>query len=173
MQLRCTYCQTMFALSRDEMLAALEHMEEEKLRYYDAHCPKCRRANRVDQFKLQMAYPSWKADLKAIAKQSAEPPAPALKPALPSKATVPQKAVALKKATTHKKAAAPKKAAASQSKKGKTAMSPVTKTPSPSPLKKTPSPDKSKTKPTPSSIKKTPSPSPLKKTPSPNDKKKK
>ena len=32
MQLRCTFCQTMFALSREEMLAALEHMEENQSR---------------------------------------------------------------------------------------------------------------------------------------------
>lgn len=73
MQLRCTYCQTMFALSRDEMLAALDHLEEQKLKYYDAHCPKCRRANRVDRSKLELAYPNWKADLKALAKQAAAP----------------------------------------------------------------------------------------------------
>lgn len=71
MQLRCTYCQTMFALSRDEMLAALEHMESQKLKYYDAHCPKCRRANRVDRSKLQLAYPNWKSDLKTLAKKAA------------------------------------------------------------------------------------------------------
>ncbi|MBN2385774.1 MAG: hypothetical protein JXB85_02055 [Anaerolineales bacterium] len=77
MQLRCTYCQTMFALSRDEMLAALEHLTAEKLKYYDAHCPKCRRANRVEQFKLQMAYPNWKADLKAMAKETSTEATPA------------------------------------------------------------------------------------------------
>lgn len=71
MQLRCTYCQTMFAISRDEMLAALEHLEEQKLKYYDAHCPKCRRANRVERLKLELAYPNWKSDLKALAKQAA------------------------------------------------------------------------------------------------------
>lgn len=75
MQLRCTYCQTMFALSRDEMLAALEHLEEQKLKYYDAHCPKCRRANRVERLKLELAYPNWKSDLKALAKQAAAPAA--------------------------------------------------------------------------------------------------
>ncbi|MEZ0397279.1 MAG: hypothetical protein ABWK53_12730 [Anaerolineales bacterium] len=85
MQLRCTYCQTMFALSRDEMLAALEHVEEQKLKYYDAHCPKCRRANRVDRLKLELAYPNWKADLKALAKQAAaQEPAPVPQPAAQS-----------------------------------------------------------------------------------------
>jgi phage FluMu protein Com len=68
MQLRCTYCQTMFAVSRDDMLAALEHMEENKQAYYDAHCPKCRRANRVERRKLELAYPTWKADIKAMTK---------------------------------------------------------------------------------------------------------
>jgi len=38
MQLRCTYCQTMFSINQEEMLAGLEHMEEHKQAYYDAHC---------------------------------------------------------------------------------------------------------------------------------------
>jgi len=53
MQLRCTYCQTMFNITQDEMLAGLEHMEEQKQSYYDAHCPKCRRANRVERARME------------------------------------------------------------------------------------------------------------------------
>ncbi len=71
MQLRCTYCQTMFAISHEETLAALQHLEQEKLKYYDAHCPKCRRANRVDRLKLELASPNWKAEIKSIAKAAA------------------------------------------------------------------------------------------------------
>lgn len=70
MQLRCTYCQTMFAIGREETLAALEDMAENNLKYYDAHCPKCRRANRVERFRLEFSYPGWKADLQAMAKQA-------------------------------------------------------------------------------------------------------
>ncbi|MGD0611056.1 MAG: hypothetical protein ABSB41_06035 [Anaerolineales bacterium] len=78
MQLRCTYCQTMFAIGREETLAALEDMAENNLKYYDAHCPKCRRANRVERFKLEFSYPGWKADLQAMAKQAeATAPVPA------------------------------------------------------------------------------------------------
>jgi hypothetical protein len=71
MQLRCSFCQTMFAISREDMLAALERLADEKLKYYDAHCPKCRRANRVDHLKLELAYPNWKADIKTMAKAAA------------------------------------------------------------------------------------------------------
>ena len=42
MQIRCTYCQTMIPISREEMLAALQHMELHKQVFYDAHCSKCR-----------------------------------------------------------------------------------------------------------------------------------
>jgi len=70
MQLRCTYCQTMFALGRDDMLAALEHMEENKLIYHDAHCPKCRKANRVEGARMERSFPDWKTAIKTMAKEA-------------------------------------------------------------------------------------------------------
>jgi hypothetical protein len=70
MQLRCTYCQTMFAISRDDMLAGLEHMEENKLIFYDAHCPKCRRANRVERARMERFFPDWKNTIKTMEKAS-------------------------------------------------------------------------------------------------------
>jgi hypothetical protein len=70
MQLRCTYCQTMFAISREEMLAGLEHMEENKLAYYDAHCPKCRRANRVERARMERFFPDWKKAIKTMAQEA-------------------------------------------------------------------------------------------------------
>ncbi|HVM73066.1 MAG TPA: hypothetical protein VMT91_14985 [Anaerolineales bacterium] len=72
MQLRCTFCQTMFSISQDEMLAGLEHMEEQKQTYYDAHCPKCRRANRVERARMERFFPDWKKTLKSMAKESAQ-----------------------------------------------------------------------------------------------------
>jgi phage FluMu protein Com len=66
------YCQTMFALSREEMVAALQSMEAEGLTHYDAHCPKCRRANRVEQKKLELANPNWQETLKEMAKEAAK-----------------------------------------------------------------------------------------------------
>jgi hypothetical protein len=72
MQLRCTYCQTMFAISREEMLAALEHMEENNLTYYEAHCPKCRRGNRVERLRMERFFPDWKNAIKVMSKESAK-----------------------------------------------------------------------------------------------------
>ena len=72
MQLRCTYCQTMFSITQDEMLAGLEHMEEQKQSYYDAHCPKCRRANRVERARMERFFPDWKKAIKTMAKESTQ-----------------------------------------------------------------------------------------------------
>jgi hypothetical protein len=80
MQLRCTYCQTMFSISREEMLAGLEHMEEQKQSYYDAHCPKCRRANRVERARMERFFPDWKKTLKSMAKEAAQAEAASEKP---------------------------------------------------------------------------------------------
>jgi phage FluMu protein Com len=65
MQLRCTYCQTMFAIGREEKLIAIQTMNDDDLQYYHAYCPKCRRANRVERKKLERSYPNWQEDLKA------------------------------------------------------------------------------------------------------------
>lgn len=70
MNLRCMYCQTMFAIGREEMIVALQTMEAEDLSHYDAHCPKCRRANRVERKKLELANPNWQETLKDMAKEA-------------------------------------------------------------------------------------------------------
>jgi hypothetical protein len=77
MQLRCTYCQTMFSISREDMLAALEHMEENKQVYHDAHCPKCRRANRVERTRMERFFPDWKKAIKTMEKESTQAETPA------------------------------------------------------------------------------------------------
>jgi hypothetical protein len=61
----------MFAISRDEMLAALQHMEQHNLKYYDAHCPKCRRANRVEGRRIALFFPDWKNKIREMERQSA------------------------------------------------------------------------------------------------------
>ncbi len=101
MQLRCTYCQTMFAIGREDMLAALEHMEENKQIYYDAHCPKCRRANRVERARMERFFPDWKTAIKTMAKESAQAAPASEKPAaIASAANV---AAAPKTAAKHEK----------------------------------------------------------------------
>jgi hypothetical protein len=142
MQIRCTYCQTMFPISRDETLAALERMEQENLKFYDAHCPKCRRANRVERFKLEISYPGWREAIKEMVKAASRTAQPeAVAPAPASKA---EPAASPRKKHTHKaaaasspkgktvpaakgtpKSAAGKKPAAISSPKGKTAPKPA------------------------------------------------
>ena len=90
MQLRCTYCQTMFAISREEMLAGLEHMEENKLAYYDAHCPKCRRANRVERARMERFFPDWKKAIKTMTNAADQAES---KPVKPVEAGKPEKNV--------------------------------------------------------------------------------
>lgn len=72
MNLRCMYCQTMFGVSRENMLIALQTMEEDDLSYFEFHCPKCRRANRVERKKLELANPDWQESLKQMAKEAAK-----------------------------------------------------------------------------------------------------
>jgi predicted nucleic acid-binding Zn-ribbon protein len=72
MQIRCTYCQTMFAISREDMLAGLEHMEENKQVYHAFHCPKCRRANRVERARMERFFPDWKKAIKTMEKESSQ-----------------------------------------------------------------------------------------------------
>ncbi len=109
MQLRCSYCQTMFAISHEETLAAIEHMADNNLKYYDAHCPSCRRANRVERFKLEASYPGWQAAIKNMVKEADQAEAKVAAPA--------QKAAASTKAPTGAKTAPPKKTAARPAKK--------------------------------------------------------
>jgi len=103
----------MFAISRDETLAAIEHMAENNLKYFDAHCPNCRRANRVERFKLEASYPGWQAAIKTMTKEAdkvdakqAASTAPSTKAAASPKE---KKPVAKKAAPKSKKTTSPKK----------------------------------------------------------------
>jgi phage FluMu protein Com len=126
MNLRCSYCQTMFALGRETMLTALEQMEAEGLHHYDAHCPKCRRANSMSRDRLEKAYPGWREALKEMQKQAAkaEKEQAAAVEEKPAKAAA--KPVAAKAKSPAKSEAAKKPAAAAKA-------SPAPKTEKPSP----------------------------------------
>lgn len=71
MNLRCTYCQTPFTVSRMEKLAALQRMQAENLHHYDAFCPRCRRANSVSRQRLEMFTPGWREGLKTLEAEAA------------------------------------------------------------------------------------------------------
>jgi hypothetical protein len=108
MNLRCLYCQTPFTLSRNEMLTALVMMKDKNMNHYDAHCPRCRRANSISRQRMELFYPNWQEAAKNM-----PPPAPASssdpKPATASLKTEPLPKALLKsklKTSDSKKSAA-------------------------------------------------------------------
>src|SRR5688572_8217362 len=76
MNLRCIYCQTPFTLARGEMLSAIVQMNEKNQNHYDAHCPRCRRANSISRQRMELFYPNWQEAAKhqpAVAASSSSP----------------------------------------------------------------------------------------------------
>ena len=144
MNLRCIYCQTPFTLARGEMLAAIVHMHDRNMNHYDAHCPRCRRANSISRQRMELFFPNWQEAVKQFA--SAPPPAP--KAEIPATAflktepisKVMKEAVekkAAEKTSARKRTAAKAPAAASSSKGKKPAVKKTTaKTAAPKPKKK-------------------------------------
>jgi len=72
MNLRCTYCQTPFAIGRLEKLAAIQKMQAENLTHYDVLCPRCRRANSVSRQRLEIFTPGWQEGLKTLEADAAQ-----------------------------------------------------------------------------------------------------
>lgn len=64
MQLKCYQCHKPFALSREEVYSALDQITAENLNHFDAHCPHCRRINRVSRDELKRAAPDWTPESK-------------------------------------------------------------------------------------------------------------
>jgi hypothetical protein len=69
MNIRCSFCQTPYTLSRVALLDALQEVDANKLSHYDAHCPRCRRATPIQRQRLEMAMPNWKDQLKEFEKE--------------------------------------------------------------------------------------------------------
>lgn len=74
MNIRCSFCQTPYTLSRVAMLDALQEVDSHNLTHYDAHCPRCRRATPIPRQKLEMAMPNWRDELKQFEKEMKEHP---------------------------------------------------------------------------------------------------
>ncbi|MBI5354651.1 MAG: hypothetical protein HZB50_18570 [Chloroflexi bacterium] len=130
MNLRCIYCQTPFTLARSEMLGAIIVMNEKNQSHYDAHCPRCRRANSISRQRMELFFPNWQEAAKHQDSTIDDaPPPPAPQPVsvsnkteplpkekkAPAKKAATAKAPAAKKATTAKKTTASKPAAKSSS----------------------------------------------------------
>jgi hypothetical protein len=74
MNIRCSFCQTPYTLSRVQMLDALQEVDSHNLTHYDAHCPRCRRATQIPRQKLEMAMPNWRDELKQFETEMKEHP---------------------------------------------------------------------------------------------------
>ena len=74
MNIRCSFCQTPYTLSRVEMLDAMQEMDSKKLTHYDAHCPRCRRATPIPRQRLEMFMPKWRDELKNFEAEMKEHP---------------------------------------------------------------------------------------------------
>ena len=74
MNIRCSFCQTPYTLSRVAMLDALQEVDSKKLSHYDAHCPRCRRATQIPRQRLEMAMPNWRDQLKEFEQEMKEHP---------------------------------------------------------------------------------------------------
>ena len=74
MNIRCSFCQTPYTLSRVAMLDALQEVDAGNLTHYDAHCPRCRRATQIPRQRLEMAMPNWREELKQFEKEMKEHP---------------------------------------------------------------------------------------------------
>ena len=74
MNIRCSFCQTPYTLSRVQMLDALQEVDSKNLTHYDAHCPRCRRATQIPRQRLEMAMPNWRDELKEFEAEMKEHP---------------------------------------------------------------------------------------------------
>ena len=109
MNIKCSFCQMPYTLSRVEMLDALQEMDAGKLNHYDAHCPRCRRATPVERRRMEMFFPNWRDALKEFelemkAHPQHEAPLPAPEPAAaPEAESTPEPAPAKTKPAAAKK----------------------------------------------------------------------
>jgi len=64
MNIRCSFCQIPYAISRVDLLDALQEIDSKKLTHYDAQCPRCRRSTPIPRQRMEMFMPNWRDELK-------------------------------------------------------------------------------------------------------------
>jgi len=121
MNIRCSFCQTPYTLSRVAMLDALQEVDSKKLTHYDAHCPRCRRATPIPRQRLEMAMPKWREELKQFEKEMKENPQQEAPLHKPEAEAAPEPKPEPEPATPKKPAAAKPEAATKGAKKTTTA----------------------------------------------------
>lgn len=89
MNIKCSFCQTPYTLSRMEMLDALQEMDAGKLNHYDAHCPRCRRATPVQRSRMEVFFPNWREALKQFEAEMKAHPQPEAPLPAPEAVSVP------------------------------------------------------------------------------------
>lgn len=130
MNIRCSFCQTPYTLSRVQLLDALQEVDSHNLTHYDAHCPRCRRATQIPRQRLEMAMPNWRDELKQFETEmkehpQQEAPLPASEPVQAAEAESKPEPTAAKE---KKSAAKPVEAKATTKKPAATKKSPGKKT---------------------------------------------
>lgn len=55
--IRCQRCGHMFSLSREQVAAALEELQEKGTSHYNVECPKCRHLIKVPRISLERMRP--------------------------------------------------------------------------------------------------------------------
>jgi hypothetical protein len=58
MQLRCTFCTSMFTIGREEATIIADKFHNDEISHYDAHCPKCHRAQKITKQQFFRAFPN-------------------------------------------------------------------------------------------------------------------
>ena len=59
MQVRCYSCHTPFSLNKEAVFNALDIITADNHNHFNAHCPRCRKANRISREQLLRAAPGW------------------------------------------------------------------------------------------------------------------
>jgi hypothetical protein len=58
MQLKCTFCNSMFNIGNDEAAAVATKFHDNEIAHYDAHCPKCHRSQKVTRDQFVRGFPA-------------------------------------------------------------------------------------------------------------------
>jgi len=132
MLIRCVHCFTPFTLTPETIQVALDQIEDNGWKHYNAFCPRCGKPNVVGKDQLLRFAPDWAAENapKPISTPPAAAPKPAStasRPARPAKASAKPKAAARPKASAAKKAKPKKAAPAKKKPAAKTAAKPKAK----------------------------------------------
>jgi hypothetical protein len=95
MNLKCTFCATPFALTKEQLAEAVEILQKDRHAHYDAHCPNCRRANKLSRQMFEIN-PVYRKMLEQKPGGAAEPAAEAMPEAPAEEAAKPKKKASAK-----------------------------------------------------------------------------